>query len=137
MVFLYFRIVFNKIRALVGGKVRLMASGGAPLSPETHDFIRTSLSVPVFQGYGLTESCACACVMDGKFQQKPHKMGQNCNISVKFTNNYLIYQHIISLKISLGSNPLSSLRTRKRILFLLVFVYKFFSSFDHPDRHNS
>jgi len=58
------RIIFKKLRALVGGRVRLMASGGAPLSPETHDFIRATMCIPLYQGYGLTETCACATVMD-------------------------------------------------------------------------
>lgn len=58
------RIIFRKLRALVGGRVRLMASGGAPLSPDTHDFIRATMCVPLYQGYGLTETCACATAMD-------------------------------------------------------------------------
>ncbi|XP_042869237.1 long-chain-fatty-acid--CoA ligase 4-like isoform X1 [Penaeus japonicus] len=56
--------VFRKIRALLGGKLRLVASGGAPLSPDTHDFVRATLGVPVLQGYGLTETCGCATLMD-------------------------------------------------------------------------
>lgn len=43
------RFVFRKIRALLGGKLRLVASGGAPLSPDTHDFVRATLGVPVLQ----------------------------------------------------------------------------------------
>ena len=57
-------LIFRSIRKLVGGRIRLMLSGGAPLSPETHEYIRTTFSVPLVQGYGLTESCACACIMD-------------------------------------------------------------------------
>lgn len=56
--------VFRKIRALLGGHVRLIAAGGAPLPPDTHDFVRITLGVPVLQGYGLTETCACATLMD-------------------------------------------------------------------------
>ncbi|KAF2357638.1 AMP-dependent synthetase/ligase [Trinorchestia longiramus] len=56
--------VFRKIRALMGGRVRMIAAGGAPLPPDTHDFIRSALGVPVLQGYGLTESCGCATLMD-------------------------------------------------------------------------
>ena len=57
-------LIFRTIRKLVGGRIRLMLSGGAPLSPETHEYIRTTFSLPLVQGYGLTESCACACIMD-------------------------------------------------------------------------
>jgi len=56
--------IFRNVQKLVGGKIRVMLSGGAPLSPETHDYIRVCLSVPLVQGYGLTETCACACIMD-------------------------------------------------------------------------
>eukprot|EP00092_Neocalanus_flemingeri_P033660 GFUD01036591.1.p1 GENE.GFUD01036591.1~~GFUD01036591.1.p1 ORF type:complete len:712 (-),score=115.95 GFUD01036591.1:595-2730(-) len=58
------RLVFKSVRALVGGRIRLMLSGGAPLSPETHEYIRITFGLPLVQGYGLTESCACACIMD-------------------------------------------------------------------------
>jgi len=43
---------------------RLLLSGGAPLSPATHDYVRNALSLPLVQGYGLTESCACGTIMD-------------------------------------------------------------------------
>ncbi len=42
----------------------MMFSGGAPLSPETHDFIRVCIGAPLLQGYGLTETCACATLTE-------------------------------------------------------------------------
>lgn len=48
----------------MGGRVRLVMSGGAPLSPDTHELIKTCLCVQVIQGYGLTETCSAATVMD-------------------------------------------------------------------------
>jgi len=54
------KIVFRKIRALLGGRMRLMLCGGAPLSKETHEFIRVCIGAPLLQGYGLTEVSACA-----------------------------------------------------------------------------
>jgi len=56
------KTLFRKIRYFVGGRVRLMLSGGAPLSPDTHSLTRTCLCVPLMQGYGLTETTACATV---------------------------------------------------------------------------
>lgn len=50
----------------MGGRVRLMMSGGAPLSPDTHEQIKVCLCVDVIQGYGLTETTSGATVMDGK-----------------------------------------------------------------------
>ena len=57
-------IVFRKIRKMIGGRVRLMFSGGAPLYPETIDFIRVCMGCPLLQGYGLTETTACATLTE-------------------------------------------------------------------------
>jgi len=46
----------------MGGKVRMMLTGGAPLAAETHEFVRNALCCKVMQGFGLTETCACATV---------------------------------------------------------------------------
>lgn len=61
------RIIFKKVAKLMGGKVRLMLSGGAPLSPDTHEQIKLCLCVDVIQGYGLTETTSGATVMDGNW----------------------------------------------------------------------
>lgn len=34
------RLVFNKIKAKLGGRVRFMGSGASPLSPDVMDFLR-------------------------------------------------------------------------------------------------
>lgn len=56
------RLVFKKIAELMGGQMRGMMSGGAPLSPETHDRIKLYLNMITVQGYGLTETSAGASV---------------------------------------------------------------------------
>lgn len=56
--------MFNKIRLLLGGRVRMMVSGGAPLAPDTHAQVRICLCCDVVAGYGLTETSSCATVMD-------------------------------------------------------------------------
>lgn len=58
------RIVFKKIRRLLGGKLRGVLSGGAPLNAETQRFMNICMCCPVVQGYGLTETCGAACVAD-------------------------------------------------------------------------
>ena len=42
-------LIFNKMSAIVGGKIRLLLSGGAPLAPDTHDFVRCALDLPLVQ----------------------------------------------------------------------------------------
>ena len=42
-------LIFKNMRAIVGGRIRLLLSGGAPLSPDTHDFVRCALSLPLVQ----------------------------------------------------------------------------------------
>ncbi|XP_010416710.1 PREDICTED: long chain acyl-CoA synthetase 9, chloroplastic [Camelina sativa] len=51
-------LVFGKIRAVLGGKIRYLLSGGAPLSGDTQRFINICVGAPIGQGYGLTETCA-------------------------------------------------------------------------------
>ncbi|HYX30418.1 MAG TPA: long-chain fatty acid--CoA ligase, partial [Pyrinomonadaceae bacterium] len=48
-------IVFEKLRAAMGGRIRLLVSGGAPLSSDVAlAFIGARL--PIVQGYGMTET---------------------------------------------------------------------------------
>jgi long-chain acyl-CoA synthetase len=49
------RIVYAKIRTGIGGRLRIFYSGGAPLAKELAEFL-WAVGVPVYQGYGLTES---------------------------------------------------------------------------------
>uniref|UniRef100_A0A0E0R4Q5 4-coumarate--CoA ligase n=1 Tax=Oryza rufipogon TaxID=4529 RepID=A0A0E0R4Q5_ORYRU len=51
-------LVFQKVRAILGGRIRFILSGGAPLSGDTQRFINICLGAPIGQGYGLTETCA-------------------------------------------------------------------------------
>lgn len=53
-------IVFKKIRALLGGHIRFMLCGGAPLSGNSQRFINICMGAPIGQGYGLTETFAGA-----------------------------------------------------------------------------
>ena len=59
---LWNKIVFNKFQDGVGGRLRLIVSGSAPLSPDVHDFLRVCFGIPVMQGYGLTETSSSGAV---------------------------------------------------------------------------
>ena len=53
------KIVFSKVRALFGGRLKYAFSGGAAISREVAEFI-DNLGVTVYEGYGLTETSPIA-----------------------------------------------------------------------------
>ncbi|GGU64183.1 AMP-dependent synthetase/ligase [Lentzea flava] len=55
------KLVFAKLRAALGGRAIAAVSGGAPLGDRLSHFFRGA-GIPVYEGYGLTETSAAACV---------------------------------------------------------------------------
>ena len=59
------RLIFSRFNQLVlGGRVKTMLCGGAVLSEDTQRFVQAALCVTLFQGYGLTETCAAGTIAD-------------------------------------------------------------------------
>ncbi|MGE3756875.1 MAG: long-chain fatty acid--CoA ligase, partial [Pseudobdellovibrionaceae bacterium] len=55
------KAVLGKISDAMGGQIRFVVSGGAPLSKEVAEFFHAA-DVLVLEGYGLTETTAAVCV---------------------------------------------------------------------------
>ena len=67
-------VVFPAIRKkMVGGNIRALICGSAPLTPETQEYF-TMLGIPVLQVYGLTETTGI-CTMDDPNRVEPGRVG--------------------------------------------------------------
>lgn len=58
---LFDKLVYSKLRAALGGRCEGAVSGGGPLGARLGHFFR-GIGVPVFEGYGLTETSAAITV---------------------------------------------------------------------------
>jgi long-chain acyl-CoA synthetase len=62
-----YRLIFSRFNQMVlGGRLKAILSGGAVLPEDTQLFAKAVLCVRVFQGYGLTETCAAGTIADRK-----------------------------------------------------------------------
>ncbi len=64
---LFDKIIFNKIRERLGGRLRFPISGAAPLSKDLAEFYE-AIGMPILEGYGLTEG--------GVVSGQPHRSRQ-------------------------------------------------------------
>lgn len=49
-------ILYRSLKKALGGEMRVLISGGAPLNPYLYQFY-INIGVPVYEGYGQTEAC--------------------------------------------------------------------------------
>ncbi|CAL8264333.1 unnamed protein product [Lota lota] len=87
------KLIFRKVQDSLGGRVRLMITGAAPVSPTVLTFLRAALGCQFYEGYGQTECTAgCTLSMPGDFSAGHVGAPLPCN-SIKLVDvadmNYL------------------------------------------------
>jgi long-chain acyl-CoA synthetase len=70
------KLIFSKIRERFGPNLRGLVCGSAPLAPETQDFF-AMLGIPIWQVYGLTETCGICTMDDPRIASEPGRVGQS------------------------------------------------------------
>lgn len=76
---------------LLGGKIRILLCGGAPLSAATQRFMNICFCCPVGQGYGLTESSGAGTIMEGWCQRMPLSavIHAECSVCIIFDSLFI------------------------------------------------
>lgn len=71
--------------------MRLMLSGGAPLSAATQRFMNVCFCCPVGQGFGLTETCGAGTISEGKDSLKSRVI-RECEDETECFNVFCLLQ---------------------------------------------
>lgn len=80
------RLVGQKVRNKLGGKLRIVITGGAALPKDISKFF-IGLGLPIYQGYGLTETSPVVCVNRAE-DNRPDGVGRPLtDIEVKIIDN--------------------------------------------------
>uniref|UniRef100_A0A8C1I845 Long-chain-fatty-acid--CoA ligase n=1 Tax=Cyprinus carpio TaxID=7962 RepID=A0A8C1I845_CYPCA len=75
------KLIFHKVQESLGGRVRVMVTGAAPISPTVLTFLRASLGCQIFEGYGQTEcTAACSFTLSGDWHTGHVGVPIPCNI---------------------------------------------------------
>ncbi|XP_009568875.2 long-chain-fatty-acid--CoA ligase 5 [Cuculus canorus] len=75
------RLIFKTVQETMGGRVRIMVTGAAPISPSVLTFLRAALGCQIFEAYGQTEcSAGCTFSMPGDWTTGHVGAPLACNI---------------------------------------------------------
>ncbi|KAM7462764.1 hypothetical protein LguiA_030885 [Lonicera macranthoides] len=80
------RLVFNKLKDKLGGRVRYMVSGASPLSPDVMTFLRVCFGCKFVEGYGMTESSCVISFVDENDTLSGHVGAPNPACEIKLVN---------------------------------------------------
>ena len=111
-------IVFKKIRAILGGRMRFMLVGSAPMDPELLSFLQCAFSCKIVEGYGQTEDCAGVLITSQYDRVCQHLGGPGWNGEVKLVDvDELDYHSTDKDPLTGISHPRGELCVRGPLLF--------------------
>ena len=79
-------LIFRKIRNILGGRMRFMLVGSAPMDPELMNFLQLTLSCKIVEGYGQTEDCAGVLISSQYDRVCQHLGGPGFNSEIKLVD---------------------------------------------------
>lgn len=83
---LYDCILFNKFKAILGGRVRCMVTGSAPISQEVVEFLKIAFCCQIHEGYGQTECSAPATMSWTQDAKSGHVGGPYKTMMIKLVD---------------------------------------------------
>jgi long-chain acyl-CoA synthetase len=87
------KLVFKKVSGVLGGRVKYMITGSAPIDPAVIQFLKIAFCAPVIEGYGLTETAAGSFITDIRDPNAGHVGGPIPTIRLRLKDvpdmNYL------------------------------------------------
>ena len=90
---IYDALVFGKVAAILGGNVRLMVTGSAPIAGDVLEFLKVAFSCPIVEGYGMTESSGASVATIAGDPEIGHVGGCLQNVKIRLRDipemNYL------------------------------------------------
>ncbi|KAG0303281.1 hypothetical protein BGZ98_006818 [Dissophora globulifera] len=83
---LWDRLLFNKVKMALGGRVQCMVTGSAPIAKEVLNFLRIAFGCVVVEGYGATESMGTALITGAEEHIPGHVGGPRSGCEVKLVD---------------------------------------------------
>ncbi|XVE63006.1 hypothetical protein DITRI_Ditri06bG0165000 [Diplodiscus trichospermus] len=80
------KLVFNKIKEKLGGRVRIMGCGASPLSADVADFLIVCFGCLLIEGYGMTETSCIITLMDVGDNLTGHVGSPNSGCEIKLVD---------------------------------------------------
>ena len=83
---IYDPTIFRKVRNQLGGRLKLILTGSAPIDKTVVDFLKVCLSCPIIEGYGQTEASGIEIVNQPRDSEAGHIGGPSQTLEYKLVD---------------------------------------------------